>query len=181
MQIPVHLGWETRFIQAIRIHLNVVIPVATLSVKILVRVFSRDEISEIFRSLTNLPLELMLIAMSFILGALSGLSQSYVARFQNQSDADLFAVLTIIAMFFLSVLINRLTRFVRILSGKLYVAFKQYREFAAQPAIPGTVSNVAIGGRILWAMAYCILMVVVLTFTFGISIGTLAYVLHLIQ
>jgi hypothetical protein len=133
------------------------------------------------RTIANLPLELMLISMSFMLGALSGMSDPYNARFANQSDADLFAALVIIGIFFLSLFINRLIRFLKTLFGKLFVAVKQYRELTAQPTIPGTVPNIAIGGRILWAMVYCILMVLVLVSCFGISVITLAYVLHLIQ
>jgi hypothetical protein len=174
-------GWETEFIRALRTHLNIVIPVSTLIVKITVRVFSRDDYREVLRSIANLPLELMLIAMSFMLGALSGISESYVARFSNQSDADLFAALVIIAIFFLSILINKFTSFLRILFGKLYVAFKQFRELADQPLIPGSEPSIARAGRILWTVVYCILMVLVLVFCFGTSVATLAYVLHLIQ
>ena len=180
MQNVGHLGWETLFVHAIRTHLNVVIPVATLLVKILVRVFSREEFREVLRTITNLPLELMLIAMSFMLGALSGISGSYVSRFSNQSDADLFAMVLIIFIFFLCLAISRLTRFLRILGGKLFFAIKQYRELIAQPTIPGT-TNVATAGRILWAMVYCLLVSLVLFLSFGISVTTLAYVLHLIQ
>lgn len=133
------------------------------------------------RSVANLPLELMLIAMSFMLGALSGMSEAYISRFGNQSDADLFAGLVIVAIFFLSLFINRLIRFGKILMGKLFVAYKQYRELVAQPTIPGTVPNITIVGRILWAMVYCILMVLMLVSCFGISVISLAYVLHLIQ
>lgn len=180
MQNIVHSGWEAGFIHALRTHLIVVIPVTTLLVKVLVRVFSREEFNEVIRTVTNLPLELMLIAMSFMLGALSGISANYPLRFANQSDADLFAVAAIIAIFFLCLAIDGLTRFLRTLGGKLFIAFKQYQELVAQPTIPGT-TNVATAGRILWAMVYCILMALVLVFTFGISIATLAYILHLIQ
>ena len=143
-------GWETQFIRALRMHLTVVIPVATLLVKVLIQIFSRDKYKEVMRSLANLPLELMLIAMSFMLGALSGLSQSYVARFTGQSDADLFAALVIIAIFLLSLIINWLTRFLTVLFGKLFVAFKQYRDLVSQPTIPNSVPNIATAGRILW-------------------------------
>jgi hypothetical protein len=179
--LPAHLGWETEFIRALRMHLYIVIPVATLLTKVLIRVFSREDFAEIMRTVANLPLELMLIAMSFMLGALSGMSDTYITRFANQSDADLFAVVVIIIIFFLSLLINRLIRFLRTLFGKLFVAAKQYRELTAQPTIPGTVPNIAIAGRILWAMVYCTLMVLVLVLCFGVSVLTLAYVLHLIQ
>ena len=74
MQTNAHLGWETEFVHALRVHLNVVIPVVTLLVKVLIRIFSHEDFPEILRSILNLPLELMLIAMSFMLGALSGLS-----------------------------------------------------------------------------------------------------------
>jgi hypothetical protein len=181
MQTVGHLGWETEFVRALRIHLNVVIPVATLLTKVLIRVFSREEFAEVMRSVANLPLELMLIAMSFMLGALSGMSDSYVSRIGNQSDADLFAAIVIIGIFFLSLIINSLSRFLKVLAGKLFVAFQQYRALAAQPTIPGAVPNVAIAGRILWAMVYCMLMAIVLVLGFGISTFTLAYVLHLIQ
>ena len=181
MQNVAHLGWETEFVRALRMHLNVVIPVSTLLVKVLIRIFTRDEFKEVMRSIANLPLELMLIAMSFMLGALSGLSTDYIARFHDQSDADLFAALVIIGIFFLSLILNRLTRFLRILFGKFYVAVKQYRELTAQPTIPGSVPSITVTGRILWALFYCILMTIMLTLTFGISVSSLAYVLHLIQ
>jgi len=180
MQTIVHLGWETAFIHAMRTHLNAVIPVATLLVKVLVRVFSREEFGEVIRTITNLPLELMLIAMSFMLGALSGISANYVSRFPSQSDAELFAVVAVICIFFLCLAINGLTRFLRVLGGKLFFAFKQYHELVFQPTIPGT-TNVATAGRILWAMVYCILLALVLLSSFGISVTTLSYVLHLIQ
>jgi ABC-type multidrug transport system permease subunit len=179
--LPAHLGWEAAFIHALRIHLNVVIPVATLLTKVLIRIFSREDFAEIMRSIANLPLELLLIAMSFMLGALSGMSEAYIIRIGNQSDADLFGLLVIIAIFFLSLFINRLMRFGKTLMGKLFVAHKQYRELVAQPTIPGTVPNITIVGRILWTMVYCILMVLVLVFCFGVTVITLAYVLHLIQ
>jgi hypothetical protein len=181
MLITPTAGWETEFIRAIRTHLNVVIPVTTLSVKILVRVFSRDDFKEVIRSCSNLPLELMLIAISFMLGALSGISENYIARFPTQSDADLFAAVAIIAMFFISLLVNKLSKFLLVLFGKLYFTFKQFRELSAQPVIPGTEPSMAQTGRILWAMVYCILMVSMLLLAFGISSATLAYVLHLIQ
>ena len=165
----------------LRMHLNIVIPVTTLIVKLLIQVFSRDKFKEVMRSLANLPLELMLIAMSFMLGALSGMSSSYVSRFPNQSDADLWAAIVIIAIFLLSLAINGLVRFLAVLFGKLFIAFKQYRELTSQPTIPNSVPNIATAGRILWATAYCILMVLVLLLTFGISVLSLAYVLHLIQ
>jgi len=181
MQNVVSLGWETEFIRALRMHLNIVIPVATLLVKVLIRVFSREEFAEVMRSVANLPLELMLIAMSFMLGALSGMADSYIAKFPHQSDADLFAVIVIIVIFFLSLLINRMIRFLKILSGKLFFALKQYRELAAQPTIPGTVSNIALAGRLLWGMVYCMLLGLMLFLSFLFSVLTLAYVLHLIQ
>lgn len=179
--IQTHLGWETEFIRWLRTHLNIVIPSATLLVKILVRTFSRDEVKEIFRSVANLPLELMLIAMSFMLGALSGITDSYVKRFTSQSDADLFAAVVIGLVFLLSIPVNKLSKFTMILSEKMFTAAKQYQEFAAQPLLPGTEPDTARVGRILWAMVYCILMVLVLLSSFGISISILAYVLHLIQ
>jgi len=181
MQIVGPFGLENEFIRALRMHLTVVIPVTTLVVKVLIQIFSRDKFKEVMRSLANFPLELMLIAMSFMLGALSGLSSSYTTRLTNQGDADLFAALVIIAIFLLSLVINGLTRFLTVLFGKLYIAFKQYRELASQPTIPDTVPSIAIVGRILWATIYCILMVLVLFLCFGISVSTLAYVLHLIQ
>lgn len=181
MQNVVSLGWETEVVRALRMHLNIVIPIATLLVKVLIRVFSREEVAEVMRSVANLPLELMLIAMSFMLGALSGMSDAYINRFADCRDADLWSVLAIIGIFFLSLFINRLTMFIRILSGKLFVAVKQYRALVAQPTIPGTIPTIAIAGRVLWAMVYCIMMVLVLLFSFGISVATLAYVLHLIQ
>lgn len=181
MQTVVHLGWETAFVHALRVHLNVVIPVATLLVKLLVRVFSRDEFREIMRHLANTPLELMLIAMSFMLAALSGLSDSYLARFPNQSDADLYACLILFGIFLLSIFINWLTRWTVTLFGKLYFALKQYRQLTAQPTIPGTVPSMAVVGRLFWAMAYCVYIAIVLVLAFGFSTGTLAYVLHLIQ
>jgi hypothetical protein len=179
--LQAHLGWETEFIRWLRTHLNIVIPCATLLVKILVRTFSRDEIKEIFRSVANLPLELMLIAMSFMLGALSGITESYVTRFPNQSDADLFAAFVIGVIFLLSIPINKLSRFSMILSEKMFTAAKQYKEFSEQPLLPGAEPDTAKVSRIMWTMVYCILMVLVLLSSFGITIGTLAYVLHLIQ
>jgi hypothetical protein len=181
MQTVGHLGWETGFVTFLRTHLNVVIPVATLSAKILVRVFSREDFAEVMRSVTNLPLELLLISMSFMLGALAGISDSYFTRFANQSDADLFAALAVIVIFFLCLITNLLTKFLRFVFGKLFIAFKQYRELSAQPTIPGAVPDIAVAGRILWAMAYCMIMALVLVLSFGISVITLAYVLHLIQ
>ena len=65
MQTFGHFGWENEFIRALRMHLTIVIPVATLVVKVLIQIFSRDKFKEVMRSLANLPLELMLIAMSF--------------------------------------------------------------------------------------------------------------------
>jgi hypothetical protein len=174
-------GWESEFILFLRLHLNVVIPVATLLAKLFVRIFSRDDFREIVRHLANTPLELMLIAMSFMLGALSGISDNYIARFEKQSDADLYAVLVIFGIFLLSLVIHRLTRFLTTLFGKLFVAFKQYRAFAAQPRLPEEAPSIAIGGRILWATFYCTLMAMVLVLDFGIAVVTLAYVLHLIQ
>lgn len=181
MQTPAHLGWETAFIAALRTHLNVVIPSMTLLVKILVRIFSRDEAKEIFRSFFNLPLEFMLIATSFMLGALCGISDTYAARFTSQSDADLFAAVIIAVMFFGSIPINKLTRFTMVLAEKLYTAVKQYSELTRQPLLPGAEPDTARVGRIMWAMVYCILMVLVLLSSFGASISALAYVLHLIQ
>jgi len=174
-------GWETEFIRALRMHLNVVIPIATLLLKILVQIFSRDDYKEVGRSLSNLSLELMLIAMSFMLGALSGLSDSYIKRFPNQSDADLYAVLAIFGIFLLCLLINVFTKWLRVLFGKLYVAYRQYRELAAQPVLPDAVPSIAIAGRLFWAMVYCMLMAIVLVSSLSISVGTLAYILHLIQ
>lgn len=181
MQNVAHLGWETEFIRALRMNLNVVIPVATLAVKISVRVVSRDEFRTVARSIADLPLELMLIAISFMLGALSGLSQSYVQRFANPSDADLFAVVVIAAIFVLSLVINWLTRWLSILFGKIYIAFRQYRELAAQPTLPDSIPAIAITGRILWTLFYCTMMSIVLVSSIGISVFTLAFVLHLIQ
>lgn len=181
MQAPLQLGWETAFVHALRANLNVVIPAVTLLVKLLVRVFSRDEFREIMRHLANTPLELMLIAMSFMLGALSGMSNNYIAGFPNQSDADLFACLVIFGIFLGSMFVNWLTRWSVVLFGKLYFAIKQYRELTAQPTIPGTIPGMAIVGRLLWAMVYCVYIAIVLVLAFGFSIGTLAFVLHLIQ
>jgi hypothetical protein len=129
----------------------------------------------------ELPLEFMLIAMSFILSALCGITDAYTRRFPNPSDGDLFACIVIISIFLLAIPVNRLNRFSVILFGKLFIAVKQYREFVEQPALPGTEPSLARGGRVLWAMFYCILMTLVLLSAFAISISTLAYVLHLIQ
>jgi hypothetical protein len=131
-------GWESLFIDALRMHLNVVIPVAILLVKVFVRIFSREEFKEVLRTVTNVPLELLLIAMSFMFGALSGIGGNYMKRFpRGQSDADLYAALVIMVIFFLCILINKCTQFVRVLSGKLMIAFKQYTELSSQPALPG--------------------------------------------
>jgi hypothetical protein len=181
MNVVAHAGLEDRFVHALRMHLNVVIPVATLFLKLLVQVFSRDDFKEVMKSLSNLPLELMLIAMSFMLGALSGLSGNYVARFGSQGNADLFAAIVIFCIFVLCLIINVLTRFLRKLFGKVYVAYKQLSELLAQPTIPGSVPSVAASGRILWTTVYCTLMALLLSLTVGISVCTLAYVLHLIQ
>jgi hypothetical protein len=162
-------------------HLNILIPVTTLLVKVFVRVFSREDYKELVRSVTNLPLELMLIAISFMLSALTGLSDNYVSRFSKQSDADLFASVSIIVMFVMCLGINLLTRFLRILAGKLFFAFKQYRQLVAQPRIPGAIPDIASSGRIFWAIVYCMLVAIVLVLSFGSAVATLTYVLHLIQ
>jgi len=181
MQTIAHLGWETGFIRALRMNLNIVIPSATLAVKISVRIFSRDDFKTIAKSMADLPLELMLIAMSFMLGALSGLSPKYIERFANQGDADLFAAIAIIAMFVLSLIINWITRWLYIIYSKLYIALKQYRDLAAQPRLPDSIIPMAITGRILWGLFYCTMMAMMLVSSLGISVLTLAYVLHLIQ
>ena len=181
MHIVAHTGMEDKLVHTLRMHLNVVIPVATLFLKLLVQVFSRDDFREVMKSLSNLPLELMLIAMSFMLGALSGLSESYIARFGSQGNADLFAAMVIFLIFVFCLIINILTRFLRKIFGKLYVAYKQLSELLAQPTIPGSVPSVAVSGRILWTTFYCTLMALVLSLCVGISVFTLAYVLHLIQ
>ena len=181
MQSVSHLGWETEFIRALRMNLNIVIPSATLAVKISVRIVSRDDFKTVAKSIADLPLELMLIAMSFTLGALSGLSPDYIKRFANQSDSDLFAVVVIIAIFLLSLIINWITRWLYIVYGKLYIALRQYRDLAAQPRLPDSVTPVAITGRILWGLFYCTMMAIMLVSSLGISVLTLAYVLHLIQ
>lgn len=181
MPILAHTGLEDKFVYELRKHLNVVIPVATLFLKLLVQVFSRDDFKEVMKSLSNFPLELMLIAMSFMLGALSGLSENYVSRFGSQGNADLFAAMIIFLIFIFCLVINILTRFLRKLFGKLYVAYKQLSVLLAQPTIPGAVPSVAVTGRILWTTFYCTLMALMLSFSIGISLGTLAYVLHLIQ
>lgn len=189
------LGWEARAIHALRRNLTLVIPVSTFFLKIIVQYFSRDDWKEILKSLSSLPLEIMFIAMSFMLGALSGLSPTYDTRIGNQGDADLYAVLVICGIFALCLLINFLIRFVRKLFGKLYVAGQQIRKLLVQHRIPeqhglfdnanvpdsGAVPDIAISGRIIWATAYCTFTTLVLSSAFGISIGTLAYVLHLIQ
>lgn len=172
-QSVAHLEWEARAIHALRRHLIVVIPVATFFLKIVVQFFSRDDWKEILKSLSNLPLELMFISMSFMLGALSGLSPSYGVRFGSQGDADLYAALVICAIFALCLAINFLTRFLRKLFGKLLVAHKQLSALLSQPRIPETVPGIAISGRIIWATVYCTLTALVLSLTLGISIGSL--------
>jgi hypothetical protein len=181
MQTAGHMGWEASFIDAVRTNLNVLIPTVTLIFKILVKVVSRDEMKEVMRSITNLPLELMLISTSFMLGALSGISSSYANRFHDQSGAGLFAVVAIAVIFAVSVVVNRLDEGVRVLFGKTFVAMKQYHELSQQPVLPGAEPSMAKLGRFIWAMVYCILFVLLLVCSFGISVGTLAYVLHLIQ
>ena len=180
-QSTTHLVWEARTIHALRRHLIVVIPVATFFLKIVVQVFSRDDWKEILKSLSNLPLELMFISMSFMLGALSGLSPSYGVKFGSQSDADLYAALVICVIFALCLVLNFLTQFLRKLFGKLVIAHKQFSALMSQPRIPETVPGTAISGRIIWATVYCTMTVLVLLLALGISIGSLAYVLHLIQ
>jgi hypothetical protein len=172
---------ETQLVRALREQLNVVIPIATLLVKVLVRVFSREDFPEIARSVANLPLELLLIAMSFMLGALSGISSEYATRFDNQSDADLFAVGAVVGIFFLCLGVNLIMKYAKAIFGKLFVAFAQYRDLSAQPTIPGSVPTIAIAGRLFWALAYCIMMVLMLMSSFAISILSLAYILHLMQ
>jgi len=165
----------------LRMNLTIVIPVTTLIAKIFIQIFSRDSFEEVSKSLANFPLELMLIAMSFMLSALSGLSAAYTNGFENQGDADLFAVVTMIVIFALSLIINRMTRWLYVLSTKLQVAYAQYSKLSSQPAIPNTVPDVAIMGRVVWAMFYCSMMTLVLVCTFGVSVLTLSFVLHLIE
>jgi hypothetical protein len=176
-----NLGWEAEFISHLRMRLDAVIPISTLIVKILVRVFTREDFEEVVRSVVNLPLELLLIAMSFMFGALCGISPNYVTKFEGQGSADLFAAFALVCLFGGCLVVNLALRFLKVVAGKLYVAFKQYRELMKEPVIPGTVNKISTGGRLVWGMVYCILMVVLLLFSFGSSVLTLAYVLHLIQ
>jgi hypothetical protein len=166
-------------------NLTLVIPITVLCVKLLVQVVSRDNLKDLLRSITNLPLELLLIAMSFMFGALSGISQSYLGKFTTLSDADLWAILMIFFIFLLCLAIHSGTKFVYILGTKLSVAASQFQGLVQGPITdssninPG--ANVARGGRILWAMAYCIMMVTVLILKFGTAVVALSYVLHLVQ
>lgn len=172
-------GWEAQAIQLLRLHLTIVIPFTVLILRILIRVFSREDYKDILRGLGSWPLDLMVIAMSFMLTALAGFSRSYVSKFKSQHDADLWAVASIACIFLLSVAVNRLLKWNQILAGKLYVAFQQIQRI--QPGAGQKTPSIEVVGRILWAMVYCIVMALVLVCCFGIAVPTLAYVLHLIQ
>lgn len=184
MQLIVTQGWETAFIHELRMNLTLVIPVSTLMAKVLIQIFSRDQYKDVMRSLADFPLELMLIAMSFMLGALCGLSPNYLTRLGDQGTADLYAVVVIAVIFLGSLFINGLTKLLRILFGKIFVAAKQYQELLSQPSLPDLVPvlpNIEAAGRIIWTTFYCVLMVLVLLFCCGVPVVTLWYVLRLIQ
>lgn len=175
-----HLGWEIEFVNKLRNNLTLVIPISTLIVKVLIQIFSRDQFKEVAKSLTDFPLELMLIAMSFMLSALCGLTPNYAPKWANQANADLYATMVIAFIFFLCLAIKRGTKFLKKLFGKIFVGAKQYQELTSQPTLPNAV-NMELAGRILWTSFYCVIMVPVLLFCCGVPIVTLWYVLHLIQ
>src|SRR5947209_5088502 len=117
---------ETELIHLLRKFLVIVIPLFVLSLKLLMRLFSREDPREILRTLPALPLDLTLIGIGLMLTALARLNPAYFARFESDSAANLWAGLTLFGLFLSGVILNYLIGLSRILGQKLHTAYIQF-------------------------------------------------------
>ncbi len=174
-------GAERSVLQFFRMNLVLVIPLFVLSLKLLIRYASREDVREILRTIPSLPLDLTLIAISLMLTAFARITPAYFEKFDSQQDAYSWAAFVLFGLFVSGVVLNRLICWSRTSGQKLYAASKQLREKRLQPAYDPKSPSIEIAGRMLWALVYCLVLALLVGLEMLISMGTLAYVLHLIR
>ena len=173
-------GAEQSALQFFRKNLVIVIPIFVLCLKLLIRYASREDVKQILRTLPSLPLDLTLISISLMLAAAARITPAYFDKFDSPEDAYAWAALALFGLFVSGVFLNVLIGWSRTSGQKLYAACKQLSERRLQPGYDPKSPGIEIVGRMLWALVYCLVLVLLIGLEMLVSMGTLAYVLHLI-
>ena len=82
------MGYE-QIIMGLYVH-NVVValPLTILIIKLLVRFVTREPAKDVFRSILDLPLDLVYVALGLLLAGMARRIPTFVSHYQNDKEAD---------------------------------------------------------------------------------------------
>lgn len=111
----------------LRGNLIILLPLTVLLIQLIVRWMAREEPKEVFRSVLTVPLDIVYIAISFVLSGLARLMPRFSQRYASDRDTDLAGAVLVVALTGVAVLLTLLGRGARLLWQKYYAALQQVR------------------------------------------------------
>lgn len=158
-------------------HVNVVIPISIMALRLIVLRLAGD-LKEMFRTLFSVPMDLMFISISFVLAALARVLPAFVNRFASPTEADLAGTILVLVLIGLAVAFSYIDRLNRVVSQSFYIALQQLRKYTQQPGFKWSEPDLSVSGRVLFALIYLVALVISFGLELFVSIAALSYVLQ---
>lgn len=175
------MGLEKIAVELLRRNLIVAIPFTILALQLLVRWVAREEAKDFVRGLLTLPLDLMFIAMSFVLAGLARLTPKFAAHYGSDRNTDLAGAILLICLVLLAAALTYCGRGVRVLWQKFFAAWQQLQRQTRQPEFKWKDAGTPVAGRLFWMVGYWVMIVVLQSAQLLVSVVSLWYVLHLME
>lgn len=168
---------ETLVLSFLRSHVNIVIPLAIMALRLVVLRLAGD-MKEMFRTLFSVPMDLVFISISLVLAGLARTIPGFANRYQSPSEADLAGTVLLLALIVIAVFFSYIDRFNRVVAESFHVALQQIKRFTEQPEFKWKEPSLSVGFRLVFAVLYLVVLVLAFGLELVFSIAVLSYVLQ---
>lgn len=169
-------GYERVIIQFYAHNLVVALPLTILTIKIVVRFFTREPAKDIFRSVLVLPLDLIYVAFGLLLAGMAGRIPTFTSHYGGIKEADLAGIVLCLGLFAVACCVTWMDRAVRLLWQKFYAAWnlaKQVQNDENQMTLPGQPLIKRVSVIYLWIFTYWALMIPIIFLEAIVSVEAL--------
>lgn len=184
MDVGQGTGFERVIIQFYAHNLVIALPLTILTIKIVVRFFTREPAKDIFRSILVLPLDLVYVAFGLLLAGMAGRIPTFTSHYGGIKEADLAGIVLCLGLFAVACCVTWMDRGVRLLWQKFYAAWnlaKQARNDENQMTLPGQPLIRRVSVIYLWIFTYWALMIPIIFLEAIVSVEALGGILKRLQ
>jgi hypothetical protein len=177
-------GYERIVAQVYRDNIAVSLPLTILTIKIFVRIVTREKPKDIFRSVLVIPLDLVYIAFGLLLAGMAGRIPSFTAHYGNRANAIGPGLVLGCSLFIVACLVTLMDRAVRLIWQKFFAAStlaRQIPQDGKQMSLLEQASTRQVAVVYLWMFVYWALMISLIFTQAVIAVVSLSEILKRIQ